>query len=336
MRRRWCVEWVVVASTGSRFVDLAPYVPSVNDSGLVAFQAALAGGGSGVFAGDGAEVETIAEPPAVAEVVSHPDVNNAGEVSFYSVLGDGAQAVVLHRANGAEVVADTRASFREIGPLGPTMNELGAVAFRATHERGGPGVYVADAAGIRTVASACDGWAEFHGLPVIAGRGEVVFRAALEGGLDGIYAHGDGSVRTVVETGTAFATLGRFPSIGSDGTVAFAATLHDGGAGVFTAGADGAIRTVQRDGGFESYRGALIADARAVVRIATPDAGALGLFAGPDPHRDRILAVGDSLLGSTVTDLVANPVSMNAGSQLAVRAALADGRQVILRADPAV
>ena len=83
----------MVASTGPRFVDLAPYVPAVNNAGLVAFQAALAGGGSGVFAGDGAEVDTIAEPPAVVEVVSHPDVNYAGEASFCSVLGDGAQAV---------------------------------------------------------------------------------------------------------------------------------------------------------------------------------------------------------------------------------------------------
>ena len=43
-----------------------------------------------MFAGDGAEVDTIAEPPAVVEVVSHPDVNYAGEASFF---GDGAQAV---------------------------------------------------------------------------------------------------------------------------------------------------------------------------------------------------------------------------------------------------
>lgn len=330
-----CVEWIVVASTGPRFVDFAPYVPSVNDAGLVAFQAALVDGGSGVFVGDGARTDAVVEPPAVAEAVSHPDVNNAGEVSVYSVFADGVEAVVLHRGGRADVLADTWASFSGIGPMGPTMNEFGAVSFRATDAAGDPGVYVADAAGVRSVAAARDGWTEFHGLPVIAPAGEVVFRATRNAGPDGIYVHDEGSVRTVVETGPAFATLGRFPSVGSDGTVAFAATLRAGGAGVFTADADGTIRAVQRDGAFESYRGALIADASAVIRIATPRDGALGLFAGPNPDADRILALGDNLLGSTVTDLAANPVSMNARRQIAVRVALADGRQIILRGDPA-
>ena len=87
---------------------------------------------------------------------------------------------------------------------------------------------------------------------------------------------------------------------------------------MFTAGAYGTVTALQRDGGFESYRGALVADARAVIRIATPRGGALGLFAGPDPDGDRTLAIGDRLLGSTVTDLAANPVSMNAGRQVCV------------------
>jgi len=71
-----------------------------------------------------------------------------------------------------------------------------------------------------------------------------------------------------------------------------------------------------------------------VVHIATPRGGSLGLFAGPDPEADRILALGDPLLGSTVAELASNPVSVNAAGQVAVRARLTDGRQLILRADP--
>ncbi len=73
-----------------------------------------------------------------------------------------------------------------------------------------------------------------------------------------------------------------------------------------------------------------------MVRIATPRGGSLGLFAGPEPEADRILAVGDPLFGSTVADLASNPVSVNAAGQVAVRARLADGRQLVLRADPLV
>jgi hypothetical protein len=62
----------------------------------------------------------------------------------------------------------------------------------------------------------------------------------------------------------------------------------------------------------------------------------LGLFAGPDREADRILALGDPLLGSTVTELASNPVSVNAASQVTIRARLTDGRQLILRADPSL
>jgi hypothetical protein len=88
------------------------------------------------------------------------------------------------------------------------------------------------------------------------------------------------------------------------------------------------------DGAFETFRGALISGTGAVVYIATPRGESLGLFAGSDPNRDRILALGDALLDSSVADFAANPVSVNAAGQIAVRTTLADGRQLILRADP--
>jgi len=117
--------------------------------------------------------------------------------------------------------------------------------------------------------------------------------------------------------------------------VAFAATLRAGGAGIFTDD-DGRIRLItESDGAFDAFRGALVTGGGAVVMLATPRGGSLGLFDGPDPDADRILALGDPLFDSAVEDLAANPVSVNASGQVAIRASLADGRQVILRADPA-
>jgi hypothetical protein len=46
----------VIATTGERFSDFAPYVASVNDAGIVAFQAELRTGGTRVFTGNGEEV----------------------------------------------------------------------------------------------------------------------------------------------------------------------------------------------------------------------------------------------------------------------------------------
>src|SRR4051812_28876100 len=69
---------------------------------------------------------------------------------------------------------------------------------------------------------------------------------------------------------------------------------------------------IETDDAFEAFRGALITNAGAVIRIATPRVGTLGVFAGPDPEADRILAAGDPLLGSTVREFGSNPVSVNA------------------------
>ena len=327
-------SWKVIATTGERFSDFAPYVASVNDEDTVAFQAALRGGGTGVYIGDAGEITEVAGPTLLAGVTSHPDLNNSGATSFYGELEDGAQGVFLLGDGGLYTIACTRDGFAAIGPLGPTMNEAGTVAFRAEQTIGVSGVFAGDGAVVVTVADTEGGWCVFHGLPVIDGRGTVVFRADREDGVQGIYAGRGGAIETVAETGDVFETLALFPSANDGGTLAFAATLRAGGAGIFTVDEGRIVQVMNTEGAFESYRAALISGSGAVVFAATPRGGSLGLFAGPDPGADRILALGDRLLGSTVADFAANPVSVNTDGHIAVRAALADGRQLILRADP--
>ena len=50
-----------IADTSDRFADFAPYVASVNDHGVVAFQATTRDGGSGVFAGSGGPISTLVD-----------------------------------------------------------------------------------------------------------------------------------------------------------------------------------------------------------------------------------------------------------------------------------
>jgi hypothetical protein len=117
---------------------------------------------------------------------------------------------------------------------------------------------------------------------VITADGTVVFRADRKDGVQGIYAGRAGSIRNVAETGDLFETLALFPSANDDGTVAFAATLRTGGARIFTEDG-GRITAIDTGGAFGTYRGALINGAGAVVFIATPRDGNVGLFAGADP-----------------------------------------------------
>jgi hypothetical protein len=328
-------SWTVIATTGERFTDFAPYVAAVNDAGTVAFQAQLRGGGTGVFTGSGGSIVDVVEPGLLGPITSHPDLNGAGATSFYGDLPGGGQGVFLHREGRLQTIADTNGPFASIGPLGPTMNEAGTVAFRASGRAGVSGIFAGDGAAVATVADTEGAWSRFHGLPVINRGGTVVFRADRRDGVQGVYAGRAGSIGTVAETGDLFETLALFPSVNDQGTVAFAATLRAGGAGIFTVDERRITQIIDTEGAFEAYRGALIINSGAVVRIATPRGGSLGLFAGADPQAHRILSIGDSLLGSTVVELAANPVSVNAAGHVAVRARLTDGRQLVLRADPA-
>jgi len=326
------VSWTVIATTGERFSSFGPYVASVNGAGTVAFQAVRSDGGTGVFTSSGEGVTEIGLPSSIGGVTSHPDVNDTAATSFYGDLAIGGQAVFVVQNGRTHVVADTGGLFSSIGPAGPTMNEEGVIAFRADRSPDTSGVFAWDGGALGTVAESGDDWGEFHGLPVVDERGCVVFRADRPDGSAGIYRAEHGSVRALLETGEEFETIGLFPSVAADGAVAFAATLRDGGGGVFVA-RDGRIAKIQTHGAFESYRGALICDV-GVVRIATPSGGTLGLFAGPDPEADRILAAGDPLFGSTIEEFAANPVSVTADGQLVVRLTLADGRGFILRCEP--
>lgn len=326
----------LIAETGERFDDFAPYVASVNDAGVVAFQAAMRTGGSGVFAGDGESILTVADSTTgpLGAIRSHPDVSRDGELGFYADLKTGGQGAFL--ALGGELVAIARdgGQFQGIGPLGPTLNDRGTLAFRANLSSGRAGIFAGNRESVATIADTGGEFSGFQGLPVINQGGTVAFMADLRGGGKAICASEGGGVRAIVETGDEFVDLAPFPSIDDRGAVAFAGTRRKTGPGVFGATADGISPLVGESGLFESYRSALINCNGLVAFCATPRGGQLGVFSGPDPVSDRIISLGEPLLGSRVTEFALNPVSVNEAGQLAIRVGLENKRQAILRADP--
>lgn len=312
----------IIAETGETFGDFAPYVASLADAGLVAFQAALVGGGSGVFVGDGTGVRAV-DCGACGEVISHPDIDDSGAISVYTERG-----LVLGGANPRVLAAPT-GRFGAIGPLGPTMNDRGVVAFRATDAAGVDGVYTVGPAGVAVVAAAGDDIRRFDGLPVVNDAGSVAYRGETAAGEHVIACDG----RTVARAGERFSALGRFPIIDDTGAVAFGVELRGGSQAVFI-DRDGELeQLVDSSGPFESFRGVLVASGRLVVFYGTPRGGTMGIFTGPDPVADRVVGIGDALFGSTVRAFVLNPVSVNRAGQIAIRFELNDGRGVIARAE---
>lgn len=320
----------MIAETGERFSEFAPYVAAIDDRGIVVYSATLTQGGSGVFRNDGTLVEMVAGSASGAfhEVCSHPDADAAGSVCFYAEDETGTAA--LYGAHGGEVIALSDAA----GPLGPTANAEGTIAFRAPLPTGGEGVFSSRAGNVATIADTDGDFGAFYGLPVVDGAGRVVFRADDRDGREGIYAHDGDRVGVVVDADARFSGLGLFPFANDAGTIVFCGELRAGGAGVFLASAGTIATLVDTNAGFESFRGALLSGTDALVFYATPTGGELGIYTGPDPERDCLLAIGAALFDSSVTDFALNPVSINGTGHLAIRVALENGRQLILRADP--
>ena len=328
-------EFTVIAESGERFVDFAPYVAAVDERGVVTFQAGLRAGGSGVFCGDGGPLVSIIDPTGgdIREVCSHPDRSSDAATCFYGDHSAGFRGVFLVRDGQLHTIARG-----DIGPLGPTMNERGDVAYRATRADGVAGIHVGRVGATMTIAETGDRFHHFEGLPVIAESGMVAFRAALRAGGHGIYLHAgvqatDG-LETVVETGAEFRDLGLFPIVTGACVVAFSGTLRDGRSGVFVVADGQRACLADTDDGFASIRGVNMSNGGATVFYATPPDADIGIYAGRHPVNDRIFGIGDRFRGAVVTDFVLNPVSMNDAGQLAIRAQLSDGRQFILRADP--
>ena len=337
MRFRPCAL-TPIATSDARFADFAPYVAAVDDAGRVAFQATLAEGHSGVFVGDGEAIADIAVTPSAAcparVFASHPDLDRTGTLAVYATLKSGDEAALRLHPDGRVEALGAREGLPGIGPLGPTMNDRGDVALRATSPAGRACIGVWRGERFEILAEAGDTFRAFEGLPVVNGAGHVVFRADLADGRQGVFVHRDGRCAAVATTGDQFSEIARFPTLDERGTATFVATCGPGVSGIFAARPDGVACLVDAGTAFASLRGVLVNDAGIAAFYGTPVGGRLGIYTGPDARQHRLLGLGDVLYDGTVVDFALNPVSVNSRGQLAIRVGLDDGRQFILRADP--
>lgn len=141
------------------------FVASVNDDGVVAFQATLSDAHGGVFTSDGKSISDVAVTASAACPArlfsSHPDINQAGLLVVYGTLKSGDDALLLMHPDGSTAATDARDLFRGIGPLGPTMNEHGDVAVRGTSQHGRACIRVWRDAQFHAVAEAGDRFCGF-------------------------------------------------------------------------------------------------------------------------------------------------------------------------------
>jgi hypothetical protein len=317
---------------------------AINDHGQVSLVAVLKAGGQAIYrTEDDGRLTTIAQTDGlIRDFYLSPFMNDSGTVSFGANLTDGRQAVFTGSGEALTRIADTEPDslFSSIPNPAQRMDQDGVVYFRATLRSGPTGFFAGD--GGPTDAVYVTG-GQFSAFPSsfahqVNGDGGS-FRATLTGGPEGVF-YGDGQqTDTLVTAGGTYSSFFG-AECNDDGTVAISANLTAGGQ-VLLVARDGTLTPfVDTTGAYSQIRGGgevSINNGGKIVFGATLDAGGRGFFEGPDPVADKIIAIGDALAGSTVVGLPMNsmnPRGLNNAGQLLFRADLADGRRILVRADP--
>ncbi len=174
--------------------------------------------------------------------------------------------------------------------------------------------------------------------PAVNDDGRVAFVANSEPGR-GIYSvapNGDieilaDDVEVVTSTNVSFNNVGRLAFIPGLGNIRQSVQLSAGEGDVvpFATAANG----FQNFGDVsEDDNSPVISDRGDVAFLALTQAGNLGILNGPSPTGNMAIQVGDPLFGSTVTFLTFGAI--NASGQIAFRAFLLDGREVVAVATP--
>jgi hypothetical protein len=322
----------LIDGTFARF-DTAP---AINDRGVVTFAADLKTGERGIFTGAGGRITTIADTSGSFSSFpsfifgARPSINDAGRVAFVATLDAGGVGVFVGNGGPTVPATDSSGPFEAFG-ISTGINNDGAVAFRALFE-GGEGIFAASGDVVTTIA---DNGGPFDSLDSVSinDAGTVAFKGFLDTGGAGIFSGSGGQITPIADSSGPFDPfLFSDPSINSQGTVAFSGGPDSFTTGVF-AGDGGALAVLVGANGPLSFFGQpSINDSGAVAFEAFFDGR--GIYLGPDPLADKVVAFGDPLLGSTVFDVRLSSSGLNNSGQIAFYAELADGTQGIFRATP--
>lgn len=157
----------------------------------------------------------------------------------------------------------------------------------------------------------------------------MAFLAGLDAGGGRIFTS-DGTTTTTIADTNWFGDI----DINDRGTVAFRDCPTERCTESSILLSDGTRSTTIADtrGIFSSFDTPFINNRGMIAFSANLDTGGRGIFTGPDPVADKVIATGDSFFGSTVIQVL--PPDLNNSGQIVFDAILADGTRGIYVATP--
>ncbi|WP_449420345.1 DUF7453 family protein [Phormidium nigroviride] len=315
-----------IATTNAQFSSFNPGI-SINENGEVAFSAVeKATGNTGIYVGNPTTTafKKIADTSGnFSSFAPGLSINDSGTVAFWGNSKAGAEYKEVYTGNGTTLTKVTSCS-PPFGPITigtgiecpinaqrPSINNKGEVAFV-----GDNGVFKWDPQSqlIYNIMSDLNNFkrGSFHD-PNINDLGQVSYKAWLENiSSSSVLLNSDGKSNYLIAGNTEpIHSVGRSASINNMGEMAFIAEWNgyrDGqGYGIFT--------------GMPDYM--------------SPKYGGDNLKARADMMaRDKVIAIGDKLLGETVVALSIDRESRNDKDEITFWAKLANGVEGIFRAKP--
>ncbi len=305
------------------------FFPAINNDGTVTFSAELGALGSGIYIGSGGNTTQIADSSGQFSSFFTPAIADTGIVAFKAGLSQG--GVGIYTSENTVPIANSKVA-AALGDL--AINSKGSVAFSEIMD-GGVRAVLSNNDGINTTiadASGTSPYSRFEGI-AINNVGTVAFTAELKARGRGIYTVNGENTSTMADTNGEFDFLFN-PAMNNVGTVAFKGVLKNlAGEGIYTSDGQTLTKIADNSSVFDFFENPAINNQGTVAFKGVLKGGGLGIYIGPNPVTDKVIALGDSLFGSTVTDLYFSNRGLNDKNQFAFYAKLADGRSGVFRAD---
>jgi hypothetical protein len=266
-------------------------------------------------------IKTIVENRKRYQTIEfNPSMNDSGQVSFAVRLdardkqtGDNIEVILRGDGKKLTTIASTADEFNFFG-FDTSINNGGEVAFKAELDEEfnfDEGLFSGSGgkkSGVTTHYLAST--SQFGGndsRPSINNLGNIAFDESVNFD-SGIFVGREGTFQTIAAPDPNVFVRG--PVLNDSGTAAFYRSFFDEASQEFVeeivTGSGGGLTTVadtRGDFAFFGFRPPSLNNEGAVAFFADLDSGGSGIFVGPDPVEDRVIATGDTLDGSTIQNL---------------------------------
>ncbi|MGE0535155.1 MAG: choice-of-anchor tandem repeat NxxGxxAF-containing protein [Pirellulales bacterium] len=334
---------ITTIATTSAQGGLGMTIPSINNNGQVAF-IDTSPGTNGIYVGAGGPLTTVAtsgtlfnQYGAGGGTTLSPDagpvINDLGEIAFWAnTTGSISAPGILKAQVGSLTTIVTGAA--PVGAMGgsaysgaPQISNSGTVAFTANRFGGfpGAGVFTGDGGPLTPIIQT-NTETRYPIDPAISNNGTVAYEWTTLGPTgapvaDNLYLLHNGITTPIGSTNFGFFT---FLAVNDLGYVAASSgsQIQMGNGGSFST-------VLAASSEFSHFRTLSLNNLNDLVFDALRPTGEHGIYRGPDPVADKVIATGDTLLGATVMQLAFGRRGFNDHGDVAFWARLDNGQQGI-------